>query len=55
MGQLRYHKQKKKRILPPNCKEFYQEIGICYPDNLCEKIKNPVSYSRRKTKFLQKE
>jgi len=54
VGQLRYHKQRKKRILPPNCKKFYQEIGICIPDNLCEKIKNPATYSRRKTKFLQK-
>ena len=54
-GQLRYHKQRKQRILPPNCKKFYHEIGICFPDNLCERIKNPVSYARRKTKFLQKQ
>jgi hypothetical protein len=50
-SQLRYHKQQNKRILPPNCRSFYQGIGICFPDSLCDKIKNPASYARRKTKF----
>lgn len=54
IGHLRYHKQRNQRILPANCREFYKELGICYPDNLCEKIKNPVSYSRRKTRFIHK-
>jgi len=51
LGQVRYHKQQKKKILPPNCdnKAYYKDIGICKPDNLCLKIKNPVSYVRRKT------
>ena len=44
--QLNYHKQQKKRILPPNCKEYYHSMGICFPDNFCNKIKNPVSYGR---------
>ena len=48
IGQLRYHKAQKKKILPPNCREFYKEMGICFPDNLCDKIKNPVSYGIRK-------
>ncbi len=39
---------KKKQFLPPNCKEFYQGIGVCEPDNLCKKIKNPVNYVVRK-------
>tara|TARA_Y100000310_G_scaffold344564_1_gene457995 strand:+ start:1652 stop:3001 length:1350 start_codon:yes stop_codon:yes gene_type:complete len=53
LGQLRYHKQQKKKILPPNCsnKAYYPDIGICQPDNLCNKIKNPVSYIKRKTLF----
>lgn len=38
----------KKPIMPKNCKEFYQGIGVCDPDNLCEKIKNPVNYVVRK-------
>lgn len=56
-GQLRYQKQQKKRILPPNCsnKMYYQDIGICKPDNLCNKIKNPVNYARRKGRFLNKK
>jgi len=37
-----------KPIMPPNCREFYQGIGVCIPDNLCNKIKNPVNYVVRK-------
>ena len=49
-GQLRYHK---KRALPPNCdnKHYYVEIGICKPDELCAKIRNPVSYIKRKARY----
>lgn len=55
VGHLRYHKQRKKNILPPNCQNgmYYKDIGICHPDNLCSKIKNPVNYSLRKTRFKQ--
>jgi DNA primase catalytic subunit len=54
VGQLRYHKQQKKSILPPNCQNsmYYKDFGVCKPDNLCPKIKNPVQYSKRKTFFL---
>ncbi len=57
VGQIRYHKQQKKKILPPNCNNmmYYKDFGVCKPDNLCFKIKNPVSYSRRKTAYLNKE
>jgi len=44
--QLNYHKQNKKKVLPPNCKETYHSMGLCFPDNVCNKIKNPVSYGR---------
>jgi DNA primase catalytic subunit len=56
LGQLRYHKTQKKKILPPNCNNpsYYLGIGICKPDNLCNKIKNPVSYAIRKTKHLER-
>jgi len=57
LGQLRYHKTQKKKILPANCNNnmYYVDIGVCKPDNLCSKIKNPVSYSIRKSFFMQKE
>ena len=57
IGQLRYHKQQKKKILPPNCsnKMYYVDMGVCKPDNLCSKIKNPVNYARRKGRFLGKK
>ncbi len=51
LGQVRYRKQQKKKILPPNCGKqmYYKDLGICNPDNLCNKIKNPINYSMRKT------
>ncbi|MBI2208709.1 hypothetical protein HYU50_04390 [Candidatus Woesearchaeota archaeon] len=57
VGQLRYHKAQKKKILPPNCNNmmYYVDIGVCKPDNLCSKIKNPVSYAQRKAFFYNKE
>ncbi|MCK4521918.1 MAG: hypothetical protein KAU20_05050, partial [Nanoarchaeota archaeon] len=57
IGQMRYHKTQKKKILPPNCqnKMYYQDLQICKPDKLCEKIRNPVNYSRRKTFYLNKK
>jgi len=39
---------KRKPLMPPNCKEFYQGIGVCAPDNFCKKIKNPVNYTIKK-------
>jgi hypothetical protein len=56
IGQLRYHKTHKTKVLPPNClnKMYYQDLQICLQDELCKKIKNPVNYSRRKTFYLNK-
>lgn len=53
VGQVRYHKQQKKRVLPPNCanKHYYTDIAICKPDELCRRIKNPVSYAKRKARY----
>jgi len=39
---------RRKPIMPQNCKEFYQGIGICTPDDFCKLIKNPVNYVIRK-------
>lgn len=35
---------KRKPILPPNCRDFYVDLGVCNPDSLCSRIKNPVNY-----------
>ena len=40
---------KRKPIMPQNCKEFYQGIGGCTPDNFCNTIKNPVNYVVKKS------
>ncbi|MBU2104712.1 MAG: hypothetical protein KKF67_02980 [Nanoarchaeota archaeon] len=40
---------RKKPVLPPNCKEYYQGIAVCIPDDLCRRIKNPVNYTMRKS------
>jgi len=52
-GQLRWHKNRGKTILPPNCTHegFYESFGVCKPDNFCGKdknVKNPVNYPFRK-------
>lgn len=52
LGHLRYQKQHKKNAPPPNCNNnmYYKDLGICFreSDNLCQKIKNPSMYSKRK-------
>ncbi|MBN1646381.1 hypothetical protein JW868_05055 [Candidatus Woesearchaeota archaeon] len=45
-GHVRYHRQVKKSVLPPNCRGYYEELRVCLPNGLCQKIKNPVSYSK---------
>ncbi|NOZ80727.1 MAG: hypothetical protein GXP63_03560 [DPANN group archaeon] len=54
-GSIRYHRQQAKRKLPPNCDNmmYYRDFGVCTPDNLCNYIKNPVQYVRRKTKYMK--
>ncbi len=58
LGQLRYHKTQNKKVLPPNCanKSYYQDMHVCFPDNLCKKIKNPVNYAiiKQKSSFQEK-
>ncbi|MCK5601513.1 hypothetical protein KAR91_06590, partial [Candidatus Pacearchaeota archaeon] len=39
---------KRKPLMPPNCKEFYQGLGVCSPDGYCQFIKNPVNYVAKK-------
>jgi len=44
--QLNWFKKQDPR-LPPNCslQAYYQDVGVCIPDGLCKKIKNPVNYA----------
>jgi DNA-directed RNA polymerase subunit RPC12/RpoP len=53
LGPIRYHKQKKRTVLPPNCDSqmYYLDIGVCKQDPLCAKIKNPVNYTRIKARY----
>ena len=67
LGQVRYHKQNSKKILPPNCpsrednkplmnqQNFYTDLRICYPDNFCAKIKNPAQYTTKKAWLIARE
>jgi len=48
-GHMRMLRQKRERYPPPSCREFYQQLGVCFPDNLCAVIKNPVQYAKRKS------
>lgn len=57
IGQVRYHKQQKKKILPPNCmnKGYYLDIGVCKPDELCKTIKNPVNYAKKRARHASRQ
>jgi len=46
-SQVSWHRRNTQSMLPPNCanESYYPSMGICKPDNLCQKIKNPVNYS----------
>ena len=50
-SQLLWH-SRQKTVLPPNCdKTHYKDLGICNPDSICGKIKNPVNYTIKKSFF----
>ena len=53
-SQIRYNSKKDSKP-PPNCPEsvtrsekgsrgYYDSMGVCQPDEICQKIKNPISY-----------
>jgi hypothetical protein len=48
-------KRKRDVRLPPNCDRegYYKDIGVCTPDELCKRIKNPANYYRMKTKRVK--
>ena len=49
-SQLRWHKNQKKKILPPNClsEGWYTDFDVCKQDKICKEIKNPVNYPFKK-------
>jgi DNA primase large subunit len=53
---VKYHAQRPQKVLPPNCSShYYKELGVCHPDKLCPKVKNPVVYAIRKFKIGQQK
>ena len=51
-SQLQYYKNKEGYMIP-NCdaQNFYKDLGVCIPDNTCKMVKNPINYSRKKTRY----
>jgi hypothetical protein len=50
-GHVRSLKTKRERFPPPSCREFYQQLGVCKPDDLCNTIKNPSQYAKKRASF----
>jgi hypothetical protein len=53
VGPLRYHKQQAKKAPPPNCNNpgYYLGVGVCKPDGLCKRVKNPLQYAKLRHKM----
>ena len=53
--QIQWFKRQEPR-LPPNCNlnSYYLDLGICNPDFLCKKIKNPINYITRKVMIAER-
>jgi hypothetical protein len=57
LSQVRYAKQSGGKLLPPpGCSNlnYYKGIGVCKPDELCARIKNPLQYARLKESLLKR-
>lgn len=54
-GQL--HSLKTKQKMPPNCANdlYMKGIGVCQPDNFCQRIKNPAQYAKKKAWLIAQE
>ena len=52
---LRDQLRRKKFLMCPNCdsENYYQAYGVCKPDRLCDKIRNPAGYSLARQKEKQ--
>jgi hypothetical protein len=57
-GQIRWHRNRKKAVPPPNCSNagYYENFGVCQPDDVCggakKSVKNPINHALR---LLKKE
>jgi hypothetical protein len=51
-GRIHYEKTKKEPLPPHNCKRYYQDFGVCKPDEGCERIKNPLQYAKIKAEKM---
>lgn len=58
-NQLKQAKNQEEVIPPHNCphagRSFFKDLGVCDPDNFCERIKNPAQYARWKSEILAEE
>lgn len=59
VGHLRYHKQIQKKAPPYNCphagNSFFKDLGVCNPDGVCARIKNPTQYAKRRVWMVQQD
>lgn len=53
---LKSQTRRRKAQTPPNCgnESYYKNFGVCLPDGLCAKIKNPLSYALARTRMMEK-
>ncbi len=56
LSQLSYYKRRKRAISPPSCDNpaYYKDMGICHPDSLCSTIRNPLSYTLKRARGLNR-
>jgi DNA primase large subunit len=57
-GQMRYARQQGKKAMPPpscNNPAYYKGMGVCKPDELCARIKNPLQYAKLKASILERQ
>jgi len=60
-SQIEWHKKQKQQLPPPNCPHaythinYYKELQVCYPDDFCKTIKNPLQYAIKKSKLFTKK
>tara|TARA_Y100000310_G_scaffold238913_1_gene242455 strand:- start:1569 stop:2879 length:1311 start_codon:yes stop_codon:yes gene_type:complete len=61
ISQLSWHKRQPEKVLPPNCPHasqnpdmnYYKDLGLCNPEPMCFKGKNPTNYAIRKSIILK--
>ena len=55
-SQINWNKRQRTSYLPPSCtnENYYKDIGVCCPDALCKKIKNPIVYALKKARAYKK-